>query len=164
MVAAGVLHREGRFELIGGEIFDLPAENGADAQLKATLSRFFAEALPSSITVATQGVLRFSEHSWPSPEIALLPASAEAGMVRGGDVLLVIELAASSLGFDLNRKAQLYRAEGVREYWVIDVNARQVHVHRADGDWPGFALPYTSTLEPSLIPGLKVRLADLLPG
>ena len=163
MLQAGVLYEDGRFELIDGEIIDMPAEGGAHVSLKIALNRFLIEALPHSISVAPECTLRLSDRSWPTPDFFVFPASIDSDAVRGRDTLLIVELSDSSLSHDLNRKADLYRAEGVREYWVIDLNARQVHVHRADGDWPAFALPFTSTLEPALIPGLKVRLADLLP-
>jgi Uma2 family endonuclease len=52
----------------------------------------------------------------------------------------------------------------VHEYWVIDLNARRLHVHRRDGDWPAPPVALTETLEASLIPGLRVRIADLWAG
>jgi hypothetical protein len=52
----------------------------------------------------------------------------------------------------------------VREYWVADVNAGATHVHRLEGPWPDAPAPFSAELEPSLIPGLRVRIADFLPG
>jgi Uma2 family endonuclease len=82
--------------------------------------------------------------------------------VRGPDLYLLIEISDSTLAYDLRRKANLYRQYGVREYWVVDVNAGAVHVHRLDGEWPAAPVPLTTAVAPSLIPGLSVTIADLL--
>lgn len=50
--------------------------------------------------------------------------------LRGPDVLLVVEVADSSLSYDLLVKAPLYAAHGVREYWVVDAVRQTVRVHR----------------------------------
>jgi len=75
--------------------------------------------------------------------------------------LLIIELSESSLPCDLRRKADLYQRFAVREYWVIDLDAQQLHVHRLGGQWPAPPVPLTTPLRPQLIPGLSVVIADL---
>jgi uncharacterized membrane protein YeiH len=62
----------------------------------------------------------------------------------------------------LVRKGKIFRDHGVRQYWVIDVDGRQTYVHRLDGDWPAAPVPFGQTLTASLIPGLGVRIADLI--
>jgi Uma2 family endonuclease len=49
---------------------------------------------------------------------------------RGDELLLAVEVADSSAGFDLSRKVTLYAAAGIREYWVVDLTRRMVVVHR----------------------------------
>ncbi len=58
------------------------------------------------------------------------------------DVLLISEVADSSLEQDLGEKAKLYAEHRIPEYWVVDVRSEQVHVHRK----PERALPIHSTL------------------
>ena len=87
--------------------------------------------------------------------------SAVAG--RGPDLLLLIEISDTTLAHDMRRKADLYRQYGVREYWVVDVNAGLAHVHRLDGAWPAAPAPLTGALTPSLIPGFSITIADFLP-
>jgi Uma2 family endonuclease len=68
------------------------------------------------------------------------------------DVLLLIEVAASSLGFDLSVKARLYARAGIVEYWVLDVEGRRVIVHRgSDGQ----------TYQSVLVYGLTEQVATL---
>jgi Uma2 family endonuclease len=76
---------------------------------------------------------------------------------------LVIEVSDSTVTYELSRKADLYRQYGVREYWVVDINARCVHLHRLDGGWPAATVPLTTAHTPSRIPRLSVRIADFLP-
>ena len=61
-------------------------------------------------------------------------------------------------------KADLYARHGVRDYWVIDLNARRMHVHRApspDGYADVSIADAATPVEALLIPGLVLRLADL---
>ena len=58
------------------------------------------------------------------------------------DVLLVTEVAASSLSLDLSTKADLYARAGIPDYWVLDVNQRRMIVHRqpAEGKYSSVVL------------------------
>jgi Uma2 family endonuclease len=164
MQAAGLLLEGGSFELIGGEIYDMPSEGDAHLALKAALNRFLIRALPDEIALLPDGTLRLADFDWPEPDFYLHPASIPPGRVRGPDTLLVIEISDSTLAHDLRLKAALYRQNGVREYWVIDVNAGRLHVHRADGEWPAAPVALTEPVEAGLIPGLRVRISDIWTG
>jgi Uma2 family endonuclease len=163
MQEAGILLEGGPFELIEGEIIDAPSEGDAHQGLRTALMRFLNRSLPDDIHLASDGTLRLSDDSWPQPDFHLYPATPLPSAVGGGDTLLVIELSDSSLPYDMRRKAELYRHFGVREYWVIDLNAGLLHVHRADGAWPAPPIAFTETVEPGLLPGLSIRIADFLP-
>jgi Uma2 family endonuclease len=165
MQEIGVLEEGGAFELIEGEIIDMPSEGDAHQSLRMALDRHLIRTLSDDIAVCTDGTLRLSDTDWPAPDFHLYPATfLKPSLVRGPDVLLIIELSESSLPYDLRRKADLYRRFGVREYWVIDLDAKQLYVHRADGAWPAPALPFTADLGAALVPGLRVRIADLISG
>jgi Uma2 family endonuclease len=45
-------------------------------------------------------------------------------------VRLLVEVSDSTLGFDLTRKAGLYARAEIVEYWVFDIAARRLIVHR----------------------------------
>jgi Uma2 family endonuclease len=163
MQAAGVLDEDGRFELIDGEIIDMPSEGETHLTLRIRLTRYLSRSLPDEIALTPDGTLRLGDKDWPEPDFYLFPASMRVSEVRGPDLLLVIEISDSALAHDLKRKAELYRRFGVREYWVADVNAGVTHVHRLDGAWPAAPVPFAAPLAPSLIPGLAIRIADFLP-
>lgn len=163
MQAADLLSEDGKFELIDGEIIDMPSVGETHLSLMISLNRFLVRAAPDDVAVAPDRTLRLAETDWPEPDFYLFPMSIRPGSVRGTDLLLVIEVSDSTVAHDLRRKADLYRQYGVREYWVIDVNANQVHVHRLGGEWPAPPVSFAAALTPSLIPALTVRIADFLP-
>ena len=71
--------------------------------------------------------------SEPEPDLVVLarPVTGFAKRRPGpGDIRLVIEVADTSLRFDLSTKARLYATAGFPEYWVADIRNRSLHVHR----------------------------------
>lgn len=160
MARAGVLGESGREELLDGEIWTVP-EGEAHARLKVWLLRQLVRWAPDDIAVACETTIRFADQHWPSPDFALFPSRLLVDQARGPDMLLVIEIGDSSLSDDLRIKGPKYREYGVREYWLIDTSARVTHVHRLEGGWlEAQPAPWTANLQPSLLPGFSVRLAD----
>jgi hypothetical protein len=81
--------------------------------------------------------------------------------VRGGDVLLPIEIASSTLAQDRGPKSRLYAGYNVRELWVIDTNTRTTRIHRnaVAAQWQEIVeLGSSETLRFDAIPALAVRL------
>ena len=66
-----------------------------------------------------------------------LPRTTQAadGLVNlnPANALLAVEIADSSLGYDLGRKALLYANFAIRELWVIDAVKFETHIHRRTG-------------------------------
>ena len=86
---------------------------------------------------------------------------------RPVDLQLVVEVADSTLGFDLKTKAGLYARAGIVEYWVLDVAGRRMIVHRdpQDGRYVSVAA-YGSeeSVAPLAAPGSSLRIGDAFPG
>ncbi len=79
-------------------------------------------------------------------------------------VALVAEVADTSLAIDLGRKAAIYAAAGVAEYWVVDLGARLIHQHWSpQGDTYGRReeMAFGGRIEAATISGLQVDLAEL---
>jgi len=70
--------------------------------------------------------------SEPEPDLTVIERNA-ARPYHPATAALAIEVSWSSLRRDLNRKAALYAEAGVAEYWVFDIHARRIVVHRAPG-------------------------------
>lgn len=161
MQRAGLLLEGGKFELIDGEIIDMPAEGSAHLELKTALTRHLIKLLPDEIGLVPDGTLRLADRVWPEPDLYLYPASMFAADVRGPDTLLVVEIADTTQRYDLGTKAALYRQYGVREYWVLDVVKREAHVHVLANGWPMKPVSFDQPLKPTLLGDLAVRITDL---
>ena len=85
----------------------------------------------------------------------------------------VIEISDATLRFDQGRKAAYYAEAGIPEYWIVNLNQRQVEIHRnpqisSANEW-GFSYGVitvaadTDAIHPLLAPDIAVRVADLLP-
>ncbi|NWG53642.1 MAG: Uma2 family endonuclease [Hydrogenophilaceae bacterium] len=97
----------------------------------------------------------------PSPDFFLFPETIKASAAGGPDLLLVIEISDTSLKKDLAIKGPKYREYGVRECWVVDLEARATHIHRIDGAWPETPpIALDAELRPALLPGLRLRLSE----
>lgn len=80
------------------------------------------------------------------------------------DVLLLIEVADSSLSFDRGVKAGVCAALGVSEYWVINANTLSTRVHRepaAEGYTWTADVAADDVLQPVRLTALSLRLAEL---
>ena len=84
--------------------------------------------------------------------------------MRGDTVLLIVEVAQTSLKFDTSTKAALYASHGVRDYWVINAETLETKIYRGPGA-AGYAetktLSASEPLVPLLVPQLSVRLNAL---
>jgi Uma2 family endonuclease len=116
--------------------------------------------------VGVQTTLRLSPHNAPSPDIYVLAGGPPDGIVPAERILLVVEVADTSLRDDLTDSASRYARHGVRDYWVVDVNARRVLVHRdpKDGAYPlPVAIDANQTVQALLVPELCVGLDAVAP-
>lgn len=163
MMRAGLLQEGGKFELIDGEIIDMPSEGSSHLELRLRLNRLLSKVLPDEVALVPDGTLRLTDTFWPEPDLYLYPAHMRVDAVRGPDLLLVIEISDTTQRYDMGRKAAIYRDHGVREYWVLDVVKREAHVHLLDTPdaWPRSPVSFDQELAPTLIGGLAIRLADL---
>ncbi|MEJ1160434.1 Uma2 family endonuclease [Prosthecomicrobium sp. N25] len=164
MVEAGIVGEDERIEVVAGELFPMAAKGIRHEVLKQHLNLHLALALPAGFTFIPEPGWTLSELLYLEPDYLVFPARLGFAEVKGPQALLVIEVADSSLGYDLGRKPALYAAEGVREYWVVDAQSRETHVHREPAG-TGYAsvriYPAAVELTAALIPGFKVRMADL---
>jgi len=133
MAEAGILAADERVELIDGELFDMSPIGALHAAIVDSLVRHFARRVHESLFIRCQNPLRLDSISEPEPDIAFVRPRRDAyttGHPRPADVLLVIEVADTSLGYDLGTKVPLYGRHGVPEVWVIDTATRRTHRFR----------------------------------
>jgi Uma2 family endonuclease len=161
---AGFFTEFDKFELLGGEIVPMSPKGRRHELVREELTFRFTKLAPAGIFVAAEPQLNLSPDTYTVPDILVRPAAIKTPDLGGGDALLLVEIADSSLGYDLESKAPLYASHGIREYWVINALTLMTTVHlRPDGYVYAVTdkLPPSARLIPSLVPELAVSLDEL---
>ncbi len=151
MVEAGILDDDDRVELIGGELVPMSAKGSRHEGIKVALNLLWGRACPPAFLFAQETALRLDKHNYLEPDFIVFARTTRLVDVKGPDVLLVVEVADSSLDYDLRRKPLVYAAFGVRELWVVDAARRVVHRHHDVGP-TGYATVSQSGADERMIP------------
>jgi Uma2 family endonuclease len=133
MGEVGILGPDDRVELIAGEIIDMSPIGSLHAALVARLASTLGKRVGETAIIWTHNPLALDDTSQPQPDLAVLRPRADfyaAAHPGPADVLLVIEVADTTLAFDLDVKVPLYAAAGLPEAWVIEAASRRTHVFR----------------------------------
>ena len=163
----GVLRDEDRVELIEGVLIDMPPIGSRHASVVNRFTNRLAAALSGHAIVSVRNPVILGASSEVQPHVALLRhrddfyANAHP---TPADVLLVIEVADTSLPFDRNVKVPLYARHGIPEVWLVTPRQRQVEVfRRPTGEGYGETLrpAETEALAPLLLPEVSVNGTDL---
>ena len=132
MGEAGVFSENDRVELIEGEILKMsPIGSRHAASVKRT-ARLFNNLLGDRVIVSVQDPIVLDDFSEPQPDIALVkPRDDSYGAAHPGasDVLLVIEVADTSLAYDHEIKLPAYARSGIPEVWIANLIAETVEAH-----------------------------------
>jgi Uma2 family endonuclease len=164
MAETGILGPESRVELIEGEIIDMAAIGTRHYATVNRLNRLLFRAVGDSAIVSVQNPLRLGRYDEPQPDLVLLKPRADDYICvpyTAEDTLLVVEVADSSIAYDMKLKARLYASRGVAHYWVADVANSRLIVH-AQPSTEGFMSVQTLTeLGMIDLPGLDGLQADL---
>ena len=133
LVDEGVLREDDRVELIEGEIRHMPPIGSQHAAGTNRLNLLFHRGLGDRATVSVRGPVRLSEISEPAPDLLLLRFREDfyaSRHPRPEDVLLLVEVADSSLGYDQGTKAPLYARHGIPEVWTEALGRTTLEVYR----------------------------------
>jgi Uma2 family endonuclease len=133
MVEVGLIPPDERLEIIGGEIVPMSPKGNRHEQIKIALTMLWGKACPQGFAFAAETAFRPDAYNYLEPDFIIFDRRVELGSLKGPDLLLAVEVADSSLGYDLGRKAQLYAGFGARELWVVNVARRVTHVHLDPG-------------------------------
>ena len=132
--------------------------------LKGSLARYWAKRLRDEYVFITETTFRITPDTFLEPDFVFYPAADTVINLRPGNALLVVEIANSSLGYDLGRKAMLYAQFGIRELWVINALNFDAHIHTVPAS-EGYAkvtgITGDEMLHADFAPELDVRLRGL---
>jgi Uma2 family endonuclease len=138
MADAGIIRPEERLELIHGELITMSPIGLRHSAAVDRLNHAFVRLAGAKAIVRVQGTAALDKWCAPQPDLVLLRPRKdfyEARHPTAAETLLIVEVADSSLEYDTTVKKELYAILNVREYWVVDLRANQLIVHRdPEGD------------------------------
>jgi Uma2 family endonuclease len=129
MHEAGVFGHGDRLELINGEITEMSPIGRKHAACVIRVTKLLQKKLDDLVLVSVQNSIRLDDGSEPQPDFAVLKPRddfyAEA-LPTPADILLIIEVADSTIAYDREVKMPLYAAAGIPEMWLFDVNEQVI--------------------------------------
>lgn len=138
MGEAGIFSEDDRVELMDGEVVEMAPIGDRHIEsvmrLNRLLSRWALHTRETGLFVSVQNPLALGEYGEPQPDLTLVRRRGDrSGIPITGEVLLVVEVAATSLIYDRETKLPLYARAGIPEAWIIDLDADVVEVYSQPG-------------------------------
>jgi Uma2 family endonuclease len=164
MIDAGVLGEDEKFELIEGEIVPVSPSHDPHERLKSALILTIAPLLPEDLWLSVESSIYLAERTFVEPDLCIYSRKLMLRDVKGPDLQLVIEVADSTLAFDLGPKAQLYAAYGAQQLWVVNAKTRVTTIHTGStaSGWASIReIQPTELLQIAALPGVIIKLAEL---
>jgi Uma2 family endonuclease len=165
MVELGIFGDDERLELIEGEIVEMAPIGDPHGRCASQLTKRLVIGVGDRALVWVVGPVRLGVASVPELDLALVrPRSYRTGAPRPEDILLVAEVADSSLRYDQTTKLRLYARAGVPEYWVVSVEGEWIDVYRSpEGDQyrEHRRASIGETVAPAAFPDVFVIVADV---
>ena len=164
MVEAGILGEDERIELIGGEAVPMSPKGNRHEVVKNALNIYWAKRLPDRLTFTPETTFRLTPDTYLEPDFVFYDKAAGIKGLNAATAHLVVEIADTSLAYDMGRKAALYASFGVAELWVIQAVRLETRIHRhpsLTGYQSLLDLPPGHALAPAFAPELAVTLSEL---
>ncbi|HEY9626096.1 MAG TPA: Uma2 family endonuclease [Coleofasciculaceae cyanobacterium] len=167
MVETGVLTGSDRVELLEGQVIEMNPQLPPHAATTQRAFRYLDRLLETVAYVRMQLPVTLKPKSEPEPDIAVVRIDANEYGDRHPtpeDIFLIIEVADSTLLGDRQQKALIYAKAGISDYWILDVNAKQVHVFReptSEGYQQEAIVAANTVFAPVAFPDITIPLNQL---
>jgi Uma2 family endonuclease len=155
MLEAEILTTEDRVELIEGQIIQMSPQQPPHAATTQRSFNYLSRLLVGKAFLRMQLPITLPPNSEPEPDIAVVCINSREYIdahPTADDIFLLIEVADRILNSDRTSKACIYAQARIPEYWIVDVNARQVYVLRQPGE---------ETYQQEIIVGEDAKLSPL---
>jgi Uma2 family endonuclease len=168
MAEAGILHEDDRVELLDGELYEMTPIGDDHAGTTNYLNAALSRRLDVRYLVAIQNPIRLSDYSEPEPDITLLRPQNNYyrdRKPRPDDVLLLIEIADTSIDYDQTTKLPRYAAAGIVEVWIVNLGDDRVEVYRdpIGGQYrTQIVLIRGDSIFPQVLPDLVLHVDEIL--
>lgn len=167
MVETGILTASDAVELLDGQVIEMSPQEPPHAATTRRASRYLDRLLDGRADDRTQLPITLQPHSEPEPDIAIVRLDAKDYADRHPsveDILLIIEISDTTLQKDRNQKALIYAKAGITDYWILDINKRQMFILRdSNGDryQNEQRLSASDRCTPLAFPELEIPLSEL---
>lgn len=162
-----------RVQLIDGGIVEMSPQGFPHSLTITLVSDELHSAFGPGHWIRIQMPLTLGENSEPEPDVAVVAGQPRDLRDHPSTALLVVEVSDSTYALDLGKKASLYAAAGIRNYWILDLGTRRLVSLRnpkRDATAP-FGWRYSESvflgpkrfISPLAKPDTRIRIADLLP-
>lgn len=168
MAEVGILHEDDRIELIEGEIIQLGAKGSRHSACINRCNTGFTSRLGNTAIVSVQNPVRTDRYGEPEPDLAILRPRQdfyEQETPTPRDVLLLVEVADSSIGYDRRYKLPLYARARIPEVWIVDLNANTIEWYSDPADGAHRSVVRVArgeTTRSATLPGLSIPVDELL--
>ncbi len=132
MIETGIIHEGEHIELISGQVLNMAAKGTRHTLCARTLFKQLLNLIGDRSDVQSQDPITLPNNSEPDPDVIVARlrsdnyANSHPAPV---DIILLIEVADSSLDFDRNTKAPLYAAAGISEYWIVNLIDNRLEIY-----------------------------------
>ncbi|XZO01328.1 MAG: Uma2 family endonuclease [Microcoleus sp.] len=133
MGEAGILGEDDRVELIEGEIVQMAAIGTRHASSVKRLIAVFSDLDRRRAIIGAQDPIQLTERTEPQPDVVLLQPRADYYATAHpvpSEVLLLVEVSDSTVGFDRDVKVPNYARSGIQEVWLWDLEVNCLEVYR----------------------------------
>jgi Uma2 family endonuclease len=165
MAEAGIIGRDERVELIAGRIVTTGPIGSPHAWCVNRLADVLSQVRTRAF-IGVQNPVRLDSNGVPEPDIAVIRRDApDDRHPAPADVLLIVEVADTSLTYDRHTKVPLYARAGIPETWIADLNGERIEVHREpspDGYRLVRAYGRGERISPLFAPDLVVEVDEVL--
>jgi Uma2 family endonuclease len=168
MAETGILTERDRVELVEGEVIRMSPIGSMHAACVKRAANILTPRLQGQAVVSVQDPVRLSDHSEPQTDIALLRPRDDfyAGSHPGpDDVLLILEVADTTLAYDRQVKVPVYARAGIPEVWLADLPGDAMESHREPSP-DGYRIVQRyrrgERIAPQRFPDFSIGVEDLL--
>jgi len=164
LVGLGVLPPDRSFELIDGDLIEMPADGPLHRRFHSALLDAIVRGRPLDLTCVVDQTLPVDGHNGPKPDLYLYPSAIHERDLKPSDVVWVIEIADMSLEYDRDVKGPLYARAGIPEYWLVDANAKAI-LRFTEPDAEGYRtqtrFSASDALAPACAPEMFIQLSAM---
>ena len=169
MAEAGILTEDDRVELIDGVIVEMSPVGSRHVGCVNLYTRWLSQLVGDRAILQVQGSIHLDDDTEPQPDLALLrdrPDFYSSSHAEPSDVMLLIEVADSSVGYDRHEKLPRYARAGIPEVWITVLPERiiEAHTEPSGGRYTRNRIYVPGdTISPGALPDIELAVSDILP-